>query len=470
MENALAVDVGTSSIKGALISPSGEVLRRARVPFQELAGVPSSSASMPWGAQGLWNPEWWEHGFQRLLGELFPDGKVRIAGLSVSGNGPSVVPLGRSGRPLAGAMLWHDRRKKRINGDPSFYLPEIAWYRTALPSVWEETAFFLGCPEYISFLLTGESHFYTPSMQFVPHLWTRESAALYGVPERMLPPPILTGSHAGRVSRLASKRFGLPEGIPVAAGGSDFLMALLGSGVVHHGMTCDRAGTSEGINYCSASSVSHPRVRSLPHAVEGLYNIAGILSSTGLVFEWFRSLTGQHDRDYESMLQEISDVGFLREPFFFPSLHRGAVWEFSGAIFSGLQPGHGPAELGSAVVSAIGFGIRDCIEGLEEAGCPVNEMRVCGGQGRNHTWNRMKSDLTGRLLQVPELLDCELTGAAASVFGMLQGEKELGSIAESLVRISKVYEPDKEAFRVWDEAYRSYCSARDKVLAIGTAP
>jgi xylulokinase len=283
----------------------------------------------------------------------------------------------------------------------------------------------------------------------------------------MLPAAAEAGVRVGTVSGEGAKRFGLPPGIPLAAGGSDFLMALLGSGVVHPGMTCDRAGTSEGINYCSDKNISHPRVRTLPHAVPGYFNVAGILSSTGLVFEWFRRLTGQQNRSYEIMLDEIEKAAFSPVPLFFPSLHRGAVWEFSGGAFSGLQPDHGPVELGVGVVSAIGFGIRDCIEGLAGAGCSVSEMRLSGGQGRNRVWNRMKADITGTPLQIPRLLDCELTGAAAAVFTMLDEAESISEVADSLVRIVERYEPDPVNRRTWEQMYRSYCEQRDKGSVIG---
>lgn len=465
----LAVDIGTSSIKGALILDSSRVIKRVRVAFNEIS--PLRELSLPEDpeertrAQSLWNPSLWEAAFLRVLERLGTSGTSRIAALSISGNGPSLVPMGNDGAPCAGALLWHDQRQRRLDGEPSFFLPKIAWYREQLPLVWEKAAFFLGCPEYLAYLLGGDAAFYTPTSAFIPHIWTESGAERYRVELSRLPKLIRTGQAAGRVSSTAASRFGLPSGLPIAAGGADFLMALIGSGVVEEGMTCDRAGTSEGINFCSRKKIQHPRVRTLPHAVEQHYNIAGILSSTGLVFEWFRRLTGQKDRSYEKMLEEIRDAAFLPAPLFFPSLHRGAVWEFSGGAFGGLQPFHGPVELGVGVVSAIGFGIRDCLEALEEAGCSAVSMRVCGGQGRNRIWNQMKSDIVSLPLEIPELLDCELTGAAASAFALLSGQGKPSEIGSSLVRIRETVEPDPETGKTWSSFYDSYCETRDRLLS-----
>jgi len=214
-----------------------------------------------------------------------------------------------------------------------------------------------------------------------PFFWSADAISSYGLDAEKFPSFARPGNFIGRVTAASSVETGIPEGIPLYAGGSDFLMALLGTGAIAPGKTCDRAGSSEGINYCSKTKVRHERIRCLPHVIPGLYNAAGILASTGRIFEWFRRFSGQTDVPYEDMLTRIRDVGHdVSIPFFFPSVRRGAVWQFSGGLFSGLEDSHGAAELGRAVVNAIGFGVKDCVDTLSSAGCPVSELVVSGGQ------------------------------------------------------------------------------------------
>ena len=108
-------------------------------------------------------------------------------------------------------------------------------------------------------------------------------------------------------------------------------MALLGAGAVTPGTVCDRAGTSEGINYCSCSKADYPGLRCLPHIIRGYYNVSAILTSSGRIFEWFRRISGQEKLGYRELLAEIQKA-FLSDSdlYFFPSLKKGAVWEFSG--------------------------------------------------------------------------------------------------------------------------------------------
>jgi len=454
-----AADLGTSSLKAGLIDAGGTLLEWVRVPFNIENSKPLET----------WPPELWWNAFISALSSFSQPGK--IAAVAISGNGPTVVPLDAEGRPLSEASLWINKRDKGISGEPSFFLPKVAWLAAHENEVFEKTDVFLGCPEYLAFRLTGEKTAFTPSGEFSPYIWDTAGINHYGFDSAKFPPLIKTGNLVGKVHAQAAGLSGLPAGTPVVATGADFLMSLLGTAVTLPGRTCDRTGTSEGINCCSNHKISHPRIRCLPHAVEGKYNIAGILSSTGRIFEWFRGFSNQKNRSYYEMLEEIQMVNPTPDlPYFFPSLHRGAVWEFSGGVFTGLEAHHGAAEMGRAVVSSIGFGIRDLIETIEGEGCVIDTLRVSGGQGRNSIWNQMKSDITGKSIEVPRIIDAELTGGAVAAFTYLKIEGSLTSVAEKIVKIDEKYEPDKKTHQIYSEEYEYYTFHCDRIIAALAEP
>ncbi|MCF7916133.1 MAG: FGGY-family carbohydrate kinase [Spirochaetaceae bacterium] len=449
-----AVDVGTSSLKAGLIDAGGSLIEWARVPF-ELEGQ---------GPLETWPAEaWWD----ALLSALHSFSKPSlIAALAISGHGPTIVPIDRNGKTLSEASLWINKRDKAVPGEPSFFLPKVSWLAQNKPEVYDRTAAFLGCPEYLAFRLTGELSAFTPSGEFAPYIWNESGISAYGFDAAKFPSLLKTGKLVGKVDRYASEMSGVSPGTPVVATGADFLMSLLGTAVTVPGRTCDRTGTSEGINCCSDRKIVHPQIRCLPHTIEGMYNIAGILSSTGRIFEWFRSFSNQKHRSYYQMLKEVAEVNPSNDlPYFFPSLHRGAVWEFSGGAFTGLEAHHGAAEMGRAVVSSIGFGIRDLIEKIEEEECEVVTLRVSGGQGRNTIWNQMKSDITGKVIEVPRIIDAELTGGAIAAFTYLGTRGSLTSVAEELVKIDERYEPDQDAHQIYSEEYNYYTRHCDRIIA-----
>jgi xylulokinase len=441
----LCADVGTSALKGGILSSSGRLLEWGRVPL--LAGDAPGAAE--------WDAEHWISAFRHLL-----DGfslKSEISGLVISGNGPTIVPLDASGKPAGHALLWLDKREMRIPEESSFYLPKAAWLKNNNPKIYEKTDVFLPCPEYIAFVLSGERSAVVPSSEFIPYLWTADAIGTYGLDTEKFPPLVMTGEVIGSTQPVISEELGIPAGVPIFAGGSDFQMALLGTGCVVPGRTCDRAGTSEGINHCSTLPLHTPRLRTLPHVIEGYYNVAGILSSTGRIFEWFRKISGQQRTSYKKMLEAIARLPFDHgRPMFLPSLHIGETWDFEGGAFMQLEPEHGIDEMGRAVVESIGFSIRNLLETMEVNGCRISEIRVSGGQARNPAWNQMKADITGHRIDVPKVIDAELVGGTISA---LVGKGEFGGFreaADELVRIQRIFEPRREQFDRFSNAYEYY--------------
>lgn len=443
----LAFDIGTSSVKAGLFARhdlSPIWLHREPLPIEE-----HELAS--------WETEKWIAAVQACLDQLPPGN--RIEAVALSGNGPTIVPVSRDGSALGNAMLWLDQRETRRGGQPSFFLPKVRWIFENEPKTYESTWQFMTCPEYLAFLMTSVSHSTTASAEFSRYIWDEGGIRAYEIDSGKLPPLVLPGSRVGPVDRRGAELFGLPEGVPVIAAGPDFLMSLLGTAAVEVGRTCDRAGTSEGINHCSDVRTDAPTVRCLPHVVPGLYNTAGVLSSTGRIFEWFRRISRQTSVGYERMLSEIVATGFDREPFFFPSVHEGAAWEFSKGMFVGLRADHATAEMGRGVVHSIGYAVRQSIQTLHDAGCEVVELRACGGQAKNPVWNQLKANMTGMPVIQPQVLDAELVGCSCCSLAGLGDADSPWRAANEYVRFTRSYEPDTKQTEVFDEGFLHYLDA-----------
>jgi xylulokinase len=438
----LAIDVGTSTVKAALIDGEGRI---RSIGTERVLDHPRSVS--------VWDGDRRHGAITRVLAEVGPLTAVDV--VVVSGHGPTLVPVAADGSALEPVLVWNDGRARRIAGQQSFFLPKAAWLMQEEPAVYERTRYLLSLPEYVDYLLTGEVVTITPTDEFIPYIWNEESIAAYGLDPGRFPPFVHTGERIGSVGASAAERYGIPSGTPVVAGGSDFLMSLVGTGSLAPGRTCDRAGTSEGINYCAERPVQDPRLRTLPHVRPGLYNVAAILESTGSAFEWFRLVTGQQTKGYVHILEEIRSAS-PDAPLFLPSLDDTPGWDFEGGAFLGLGPQHGTAELGRAVVESLGFAIRRSLEVLGEAGCAVEALRVCGGQAKNPVWNRMKADMSGHDVLVPEIEDAELVGNACCG---LVGIGECGSLVQAsdrVVRFRERISPDREAFERYGERYARY--------------
>ncbi len=463
IRGVLCVDVGTSSMKGGVLDSKGVLISWGRVGLLDRPGADL----------GAWNPLLWRNAFvdlcRRVLsgGSPEPDnavapdsespGTIDVIGVTISGNGPTLIPLDATGDPTGSAILWLEHQSRKIETEPSFFLPGATWFSREYPEAYERTEHFLTCPGFLNMFLTGLRAAAVPSDEFAPFYWSQDGIRAYGLTEDRFPPLVKMGERVGTVRQEAASATGIGVGTPVFAGGADFLAALIGTGAVLPGRTCDRAGTSEGINYCSRKPLGDPRLRTLPHAIPGLYNAAGILESSGRIFEWYRRITGQQAVPYDEMLIRIAVLPHTADrPRFYPSLHSGATLRFAGGALTRLEADHGPAELGRAVVEAIGFGIKECVQVMGDNGCEITGLRVSGGQARSTVWNRMKANITGVPILVPAVVDSELIGDACCAYTGLGEFTNLSEGAERMVRIVEEYEPDREEFTLFDESYRQY--------------
>lgn len=306
----------------------------------------------------------------------------------------------------------------------------------------------------------------TPHKEFLPYIWDDESLDLMGLKRSAFPGIVEMGTICGSVRNNSLLKTSLKPGTPVVACGSDFMASLIGTGTVYPGRICDRAGTSEGINYCSPVSSGNPHLRELPHAVEGLLNVSAILSSTGSLFEWYRHLTGQESFRYDETMDGVKNTSPEQErPVFFPNLKQGFLWEFSNGMFTGLDPEQGKFELGRAVMEAIGFAVRKSLETFDSLDLPVEEIRISGGQGKSRVWNQMKADITGKRILIPEIEDAELLGDACLAAVALGRYPDILKASDDLVKIKHEINPDPGLQKLYDSKYLRYRERCDGVKA-----
>jgi len=441
----LAADLGTSFLKAGLLSMDGDLIAKVALPYRTMPRI---------GEKLSFYAQEWEYAFGRAL-KLLPSRP--LSALALSGNGPTLLACDGQGEPLGEVDLWFRQKSIRKEGERSFYLPKAKWIMENDRVKWEKTRILFSCPEWLQFRLTGSKTMTLPNSSFRPYIWDDEQLESYGLDRSLFPEMVKMGDLAGWIDEAASARYGLASGLPVVAVGSDFMASLIGSGSVEPGTVCDRAGTSEGINYCSERPSGDGRLRDLPHAVEPYWNVSAILSLTGGVFEWYRFLTGQERVSYGNMLDEISLVHATRQaPLFFPGIRGNTMWEFGDGSFHHLKPGHSRADVGRAVLEAIGFAVRRAIELLEEGGMEVDEMRLTGGQARGWVWNQMKADITGKRLLTMKIEDAELAGCACCAAAALGRAANPEDACRIYVKFQSVFEPKRERFSVYNEAYKRY--------------
>jgi xylulokinase len=458
----LAYDIGTSFLKAAVVSPGGTVVARAQVP------VRMAESSDPERRECDANT--WLSGIAMVTAQLGLRDKGRIRGVVVSSNGPTLVPVDTNGRPLDFAMTWMDRRAGEeaeavaeftdTQLDASFYLPKAFWIMRHKPEIYERTRWFLACAEYISFFLTGTAVRIVPTPLFREFFWNEGAIPHLPLDQEKFPPFVDVGDLLGTVGVEAEETLGIPAGLPVFAGGPDFIMSILGTASISPGRTCDRAGTSEGINLCWSAPVHDRRLLCFPHVVRGTFNVSALISSSGSAIEWAAGTLGDRGGNVDALVAEAGRAApgagrLLFLPFL--QAERFPIWDGSlRGAFTGLTLRHGRPEMARAVVESTGFAVRSVIDVMETHGCQVADLRVTGGLARLPLWCQARADITGKRVLLPEQGDADLVGNACVGFYGLDEFESPTEAAEALVRFQKTYHPNPETRQVYEEMFAAF--------------
>jgi xylulokinase len=266
----------------------------------------------------------------------------------------------------------------------------------------------------------------------------------------------------------------LPAGLPIISGFPDFLAALVGSGTVRPGVACDRSGSSEALNACATKPYHDTSVFSLPHAIQGLWNLSGGLTTSGKALEWFSGVSGYSGIGSDSVFQEAERVaagagGILFLPYL--AGERAPIWnpDLRGA-FMGLSLSHGRPEQARAVVESIAFGLRLAADRIRDGGFSIDVIRCSGGAARDDVLCTIKADVLGIPVEVPLTPECEAMGDACACSVALHDHASLKEASESMVRIESRFEPDDSKRSIYDGRYTAWKDFLDATLALTAKP
>jgi sugar (pentulose or hexulose) kinase len=433
MKNKLffCADLGTSSLKAALIDSSGFLHAFARVSYTASGGAEQSASGN--GKQAT--PAFWLHAFylaaQQLAAAVPP---CPVSALVISGNGPTLVPVSGEKRESAETLrplYWYDPPPRfsdpdRFYGCSSLFLPKVKGFIDDDPVTFAKTRHLFSPHEWLSWKLGARAVTVIPHKDYVPYYWDDEQCLKFGIDRDRFPPFVTMGEVIGELSSaVLTGLFAVPfvkmalvpkllaPGTPIIAGAADFIMALIGTGTLEPGTVCDRTGSSEGINLCLAEPLSRSggplpgELRLLPHAVEGLWNLGAVIPRSGSLFDEYRVSSGQSEKPYGELTTEI-----LADP----------------------------AHSGRPVLETMGLNFVKALKALESSGHAVTEMVLSGGQCADPKWNQYKANLSGRILKIPEIIHAELAGDAVLAAAALDGSG-IREKAAAMIRIKQRYLP-----------------------------
>lgn len=478
---ALALDVGTTSVKAAVFSSNGLCAGSSLCEYELIKPAPDFVELDP---DTYWNAS--VTAIRNVLRECALESASIIA-VGVTSQGESLTVLDVHGKPLRKTIVWLDNRSGdeseeiaekfplehvyHVTGQqeivPSWPATKILWLKKHEPQVFQRAAKFLMVADFIVYKLTGRyvsDRALNPSTLYfdiIKNEWWREMLEFLEITREQLPELVFSGEPAGTVVEEAAAATGLFGGTVVTTGPIDQVSGGIGAGNIEPGIISETTGAALAVCATVEKPVYDPekRLGLYNHGEKGRYVLLPWVPTAGMVLRWFRDEFGA-GAGYPELCALAAEVapgcdGLVMLPF----LSGAGSPEFNPSakgVFWGIGLGHKKAHFIRAVMESICFMLRSNIEMLESMGCEVRDIRSLGGAARSELWIRMKADICGKSLTVMECEETTCMGAAMLAFvcaGVFPGLKEA---RERMVRERQTVHPDKSLADVYNPAYEKY--------------
>jgi glycerol kinase len=485
----LAIDQGTTSTRAMLFDAEGNAQAQAQ---RELT-------------QHYPQPGWVEHDADEIWQGVTETCRAVLAERSLSPRDIAAIGITnqrettvlwerRSGRPIAKAIVWQDRRtasrcaefsagrhdelvraRTGLVIDPYFSATKIAWLLDNTPGARAaaergELAFgTIDC--YLLWRLTGGTVHATDATNAARTLlfdihrgeWDDELLALFNVPRALLPE---VRDNAGEFGGTTTDLFGAPIAIAGMAG--DQQAATIGQACFAPGMAKSTYGTGCFVVLNTGVEAVASRQRLLTTLAYRLggkatYAIEGSIFVAGAAIQWLRDGLGLIARaDEAEALARSADP--KRRVYLVPAFTGlGAPYwdaEARGAIF-GLTRDVGRAEIVRATLEAACYQTRDLVEAMRADGAAPASLRVDGGMVVNNWFAQCLADTLGLPVERPRFTETTVLGAAA-LAGLGSGLYPSLEAVAAHWRRDRLFEPHKDA-AAREEGYAGW---RDAVARV----
>src|SRR5712692_223822 len=487
----LGLDVGTQSLRAAVIDAAGNCRSFATSPIQTTYPQPG------WAEQDA--SQWWQAA-REAVPQALTRGQVvanDIAGIGLDCTACTVLPCRDDGTPLRKALLWMDQRSYReaaeisATGDPilryvsgvvspEWMLPKALWLKRHEPAVYDQSSKLIECTDWFMYQLTGD---WTLSLNHVTVKWNYarpdggwslpmlRQVGLEDLTAKWPAQIIPLGGGQSKLSGKAAADLGLRVGIPVAQGGIDAYLGMLGLGAVNSGdlamimgsSTCHLAMSAQGL-FGSGMLGCYPDA-----VVEGLFTLEGGQTATGSIVNWYREhFAGFEFAEAERAGRNVYEILDAKAEAVPPGCNglvcldywqgnrcpvkdprgRGAFW--------GLTLSHGPGHMFRSIYEATAFGTRHILEDLRSHGFTVGRLFAGGGGAKSQLWLQIHADVLDQPIHLPRESEACALGSALVAAVHSGHYADLDEAARQMVQSAGVIEPRPENKAAYDAYYARY--------------
>jgi glycerol kinase len=467
----LAVDQGTTSSRAILFDHGGRIVAVAQQEFGQIFPQPGWVEHDP---KEIWNSQL---ACVRQVLKTAACTAADIVALGITNQRETTLVWERAtGRPIANAIVWQDRRTAdlcatlRASGvearvtdktglllDPYFSGTKIAWLLDNVPGARaraERGELAFGTVDaWLVWQLTGGSVHATDvsnasrTLLFNLHTmeWDDELLQLLKVPRSMLPRLVPSSDVIGTC---APDLFGAAVKIAGIAG--DQQAATFGQACFAPGMAKNTYGTG-----CFMLMNSGHAPRKSNHRLlctvgwrlgaqgADTFCLEGSVFVGGAVVQWLRDGLGffTSSGEVEALAAQVPDNGGVYLVPAFAGLGSPHWDPNARGMMIGMTRGTTRAHVARAALESIAFQSADLLTAMQgDAASPLTELRVDGGAARNDLLMQFQADLVGVPVVRPAVTETTALGAAylaGLAVGFWSGTDEIAS----LWQVERRFEP-----------------------------
>jgi xylulokinase len=472
----IGLDLGTSGVKGLLMSLDQRVLAEASAPL---------AVSRPAEGRSEQSPADWIAATEQVMDQLAAYGLGSVRGIGLSGQMHGATLLDAADEVLRPCILWNDSRSfeeaaeldadpifRRISGNivfAGFTAPKLMWVRHHEPALWDRVAKVLLPKDYLRLWLTGDhvaemsdaagtSWFDTGARD-----WSDDLLAATGLSRRHMPRLVEGSAPSGMLRPALAGRWGLPADVVVAGGGGDNAASGVGVGVVRAGEAFVSLGTS-GVLFAANDGYQpapETAVHTFCHALPDTWHQMGVVLSATDSLNWYAGMVGETAAGLTGRLGGLQAPG---KTVFLPYLGGERTPLNSAAIrgaFLGLDHGTDRAAGTRAVLEGVTFAIRDCRDALAATGTRLDRLIAVGGGSRSDYW--LKAIATALDLPVHLPVAGDFGGAFGAARLAIMAATGAGAEIATLPPIARTIEPVRALTSAFDAGHARYRAAQSAI-------
>lgn len=470
MSYLLALDQGTTSSRAIIFNEHGIVQATAQ---RETRIQTPHSGWVEQDAQEIWASQ------IAVVQQALANARILAKDIKAIGltnqRETTVIWDKRTGKPLAPAIIWQDRRatdwcnqltKKDLNQliqsktglriDPYFSAGKLVWLLENVKGLKD-----LAKQGHVAFgtidswlvwnLTQGAEHVIEASnasrtmlMNLQNQTWDEELLELFDIPKSVLP-KIIQSDHY--VANTAEGLLGAT--IPITGILGDQQSALFGQSCFEVGTAKNTYGTGCFMLFNTGHEVQYSQnklLSTLAWQAQGqtTYALEGSVFMAGAIVQWLRDSLGiiQKSCDIEKLASTVEHTdGVVLVPAF---TGLGAPhWDSDArALLCGMSRGTTKAHIARAALEAIAFQVSDVLSAMQsDIAQPLKELRVDGGASSNDMLMQFQADILNVPVLRPKMLESTAWGAAAMA-GLKAGVfTSFSDIAESW-QLERAFEPN----------------------------